>query len=198
MNIKATIVLVIYSNYSSFSWGWLLLNLDSSPLSGHVTAHPITAAPAYHPNSGQQQPFNLTIQIHSACWWQRQHTVFHFYQISVNGCTPKKSFLGIHKKMHLPSASDFCDIIRKAGRGFFLFATDVARATASFPRTPETGLSSVYFGWPFYCRHQSPLWGWDGQLLTAKTPPAWCPGNWRGGASPSSITLMIFGGWPPL
>ena len=37
--------------------------------------------------------------------------------VSVNGFTPKESFLGIHKKMHLPSASNFCDLIKKAGRG---------------------------------------------------------------------------------
>ena len=62
---------------------------------------------------------------------------------SVNGCTPKESFLGVHKKMHLPSASDFCDLIRKAGRGCFLFATDVARAYDQLPLDPTD--------WPLVC-----------------------------------------------
>ena len=63
--------------------------------------------------------------------------------VSVNGCTPKESFLGIHKKMHLPSASDFYDLIRKASRGSFLFATDMARAYRQLPLDPRD--------WPLVC-----------------------------------------------
>ena len=63
--------------------------------------------------------------------------------VSVNGGTPKESFLGVSKKMHLPSTSDFCDLIRKAGRVSFLFATDVARAYRQLPLNPKD--------WPLVC-----------------------------------------------
>ena len=63
--------------------------------------------------------------------------------VSLNGCTPRESFLGNPKKMHLPSATDFCDLIRRAGKGCFLFATDVARAYHQLPLDPRD--------WPRVC-----------------------------------------------
>ena len=77
--------------------------------------------------------------------------------VSVNSCTPKESFFGIHKQMHLPSANDFCNLIREAGRGCFLFATDVARVCRQLPLNPRD--------WPLvcltfeghFCGHQSAL-----------------------------------------
>ena len=42
--------------------------------------------------------------------------------------------------MHLSSASDFCDIIREAGRGCFLYATDVARPYRQLPLDPADWL----------------------------------------------------------
>ena len=42
--------------------------------------------------------------------------------------------------MHLPSASDFCDIIRKAERGCYLYATDMARAYRQLPLDPADWL----------------------------------------------------------
>ena len=54
--------------------------------------------------------------------------------ISVNGGTPKESFL--KKKMNLPSATDFCDLIRQADRSCFLHATDVTRAYCQLPVDP--------------------------------------------------------------
>ena len=38
--------------------------------------------------------------------------------------------------MHLHSAADFCDLIRQAGRGCFLYATDVTRAYCQLPLDP--------------------------------------------------------------
>ena len=53
------------------------------------------------------------------------------------------SFLCVPKKMHLPSASDLCDLIRKAGRGCFLYTTDVARTYRQLPLDPRD--------WPLVC-----------------------------------------------
>ena len=63
--------------------------------------------------------------------------------ISVNGCTPRDLFLGGMKKMHLPSGNDFCKLIRWAGKGCFLYATDVARAYRQLPLNPGD--------WPLVC-----------------------------------------------
>ena len=45
--------------------------------------------------------------------------------------------------MHFPSDSDFCDLLRKAGMGCFLFARDVARAYRQLPHDPRD--------WPLIC-----------------------------------------------
>ena len=45
--------------------------------------------------------------------------------------------------MHLPSAIDLCDLIKRAGKGCFLFATDVARAYRQLPLDPRN--------WPLVC-----------------------------------------------
>ena len=63
--------------------------------------------------------------------------------INVNGGTPRDCFLGAPQKMHLPSAGDYCDLIRKAGRGCYLYATDVARAYRQLPLDPAD--------WPLIC-----------------------------------------------
>ena len=39
----------------------------------------------------------------------------------VNGGTPKETYLGLYKKMHLPSAKDMVDLIKKAGKGEYLY-----------------------------------------------------------------------------
>ena len=46
---------------------------------------------------------------------------------------PQRVILGVQKKMHLPSAADFCDLIRQAGRGCCLYAIDVPRAYHQLP-----------------------------------------------------------------
>ena len=51
--------------------------------------------------------------------------------------------MGTPKKMHLPATGDLCDLIRRAGRGCFLFATDVARAYRQLPLDPAD--------WPLVC-----------------------------------------------
>ena len=63
--------------------------------------------------------------------------------LSVNGGTPKDCFFGAPKKMHLPSAGDYCDLIRKAGRRSYLYATDVAHAYRQLPLDPAD--------WPLFC-----------------------------------------------
>ena len=63
--------------------------------------------------------------------------------VSTNGGTPRDSFLGVPKKMHLPSASNYCDLIRKDGRGCYLYATDVARAYRQLRLDPAD--------WPLIC-----------------------------------------------
>ena len=63
--------------------------------------------------------------------------------ISINSCTPKDWFLSEPKKMHLPSAADMYDVIWQAGRGCFLYATDVARAYRQLPLDPGD--------WPLIC-----------------------------------------------
>ena len=62
---------------------------------------------------------------------------------SINGGTPKESFLGAFRKMHLPSPSDLCDLMRKTGRGFFLYSTDVVRVYWQLPLDP--------MDWPLVC-----------------------------------------------
>ena len=63
--------------------------------------------------------------------------------ISVNSGTPRESFLGSYKKLHLPSAQDFCDLIHTAGKGCYLYSADVARAYRQLPLDPGD--------WPLVC-----------------------------------------------
>ena len=54
--------------------------------------------------------------------------------VSINTvCTPRESFLGSYKKMHLPSAQDFCNLIGIAGTGYYKYSADVARAYRQLP-----------------------------------------------------------------
>ena len=62
---------------------------------------------------------------------------------SVNGGTPTDTFLGVAKKMHLPSADDLCNLIRRVGKGCYLYATDVAHAYRQLPLDPRD--------WPLVC-----------------------------------------------
>ena len=63
--------------------------------------------------------------------------------ISVNGCTPRDCFGGEPRKMHLLSFADLCELIRKADRGCYLYATDVVRAYRQLPLDPGD--------WPLAC-----------------------------------------------
>ena len=45
---------------------------------------------------------------------------------SINGTTPNM-FLGRPTKMCLPAAQDLADLIKRVGRGAFLYSTDIAR-----------------------------------------------------------------------
>jgi hypothetical protein len=56
--------------------------------------------------------------------------------VSVNGFTPKDTYLGIPYKMHLPGAEDFMELIRKAGRGALMFSVDISRAYRHLPADP--------------------------------------------------------------
>ena len=57
--------------------------------------------------------------------------------ISINSGTARESFLGSYWKMYLQSAHDLCDLIHKAGWGYFLFSADVARAYRQLPLDPD-------------------------------------------------------------
>ena len=46
--------------------------------------------------------------------------------VSINSSTPREFFLGAYKKMHLPTAQDFCDLIHRAEKGCYLYSEDVA------------------------------------------------------------------------
>ena len=46
--------------------------------------------------------------------------------ISINSGTPREYFLGSYKKVHLRSAQDFCDLIRTAGKGYYVYSADMA------------------------------------------------------------------------
>ena len=63
--------------------------------------------------------------------------------IRINGGTPRESYLGSYKKMHLPSAQDFCDLIRTADKGCYLYSADVARAYRQLLLDPGD--------WPLVC-----------------------------------------------
>ena len=63
--------------------------------------------------------------------------------ISVNRHTTKDWFLGEAKRIHLPSAGDLCELIRKAGLGAFFYSADMARVSPNFSSTLEIGHSSV-------------------------------------------------------
>ena len=55
---------------------------------------------------------------------------------SVNGGTPKDLYLGQPHKLTLPTPHDLCQLMKQAGRGCYMFATDVARAYRQLPLDP--------------------------------------------------------------
>ena len=80
---------------------------------------------------------------------------------SVNGGTPKQSFLGSYCKMHLPSASDMCDFMRQDGRGCYLYSAHVARAYRKLPLDPaDWPLVSFSFKGVFYIDISLPFGLW--------------------------------------
>ena len=48
--------------------------------------------------------------------------------ISVNSYIPKDAYLGVPRKMHLPLAQYLIQLIKKEGRGSYLYCCDVSRA----------------------------------------------------------------------
>ena len=64
--------------------------------------------------------------------------------VSVNGGTPRESFLGTPKKMHLESASDLCDLIRRTGKGCFLVCHRCGQGLLPVSPGPQ-GLASCLF-----------------------------------------------------
>ena len=64
---------------------------------------------------------------------------------SVNGGITKDIYLGVPKKMRLPSPLDLASLIREEGRGAWLFSCDVSRAYRQFPLDPAD--------WPLVCFH---------------------------------------------
>ena len=62
---------------------------------------------------------------------------------SINGSTPKETYLGLHKMMHLQSAQYMADFIKKAGKGAYLYCQDITRAYCQLPLDPAD--------WPLVC-----------------------------------------------
>ncbi len=56
---------------------------------------------------------------------------------SVNGGTPRDTYLGRPYKLGLPSPAELCAYIRQAGPGAYLYAADVARAYRQMPLCPK-------------------------------------------------------------
>ena len=56
--------------------------------------------------------------------------------VSVNGHTPKESYLGVPYKLRLPSAEDFMQLIRQAGPGSYMCSVDISRAYRHLPCEP--------------------------------------------------------------
>ena len=59
---------------------------------------------------------------------------------STNRDTPKETYLGLHKKMDLPSAQDMVDCIKKAVKGAYLYCRDITRAYHQLPLDPAEWL----------------------------------------------------------
>lgn len=55
---------------------------------------------------------------------------------SVNRGTPNDTYIGLLKKMHLPSAQDMADLIRQTGKGAYLYCKDIAHAYWQLPLDP--------------------------------------------------------------
>ena len=71
--------------------------------------------------------------------------------------TPKESFLGPYKKIHLPSAYDMCALICKAGWWCFLYSADVTSTYRQLPLDPTD--------WPLVC------FGFNGSFYTDVSLP---------------------------
>ena len=67
----------------------------------------------------------------------------HPPRASVNSGTPKETYLGEPYKLRMPTTVDFCNHIRAAGKGAFMYAADVARAYRQLPLDPAD--------WPLTC-----------------------------------------------
>ncbi len=62
---------------------------------------------------------------------------------SVNGGTPKETYMGEPFKLELPSPEDLCKHIREVGPGAYLYAADISRAYRQMPLCPRD--------WPLTC-----------------------------------------------
>ena len=71
---------------------------------------------------------------------------------SINGGIPKDTYLSVPKRMRLPSAMDFASLIRRAGRGAWLFICDVSRAPLDLA------------DWPLMCFQQGGRYFMDASM----------------------------------
>ena len=62
---------------------------------------------------------------------------------SINGSTPRDTFFGQSRKIHLPSAHNLSCLIHHAGKGAYLYSKDVAHAYRQLPLNPAD--------WPLVC-----------------------------------------------
>ena len=72
----------------------------------------------------------------------------HPHLHSVNAITPTTEYLRQSLKISLIMPEDMCALIRKEGRGYHLYAVDVARAYHQLPVSPQ-------IDWCLICLHTS-------------------------------------------
>ncbi len=70
---------------------------------------------------------------------------------SVNGGTPTEFYFGEKAKLRLPSPRDLCHLIRKHGKGCYLYSADIARAFRQLPLDPaDWSLTCIQDGRNFF------------------------------------------------
>ena len=93
----------------------------------------------------------------------------HPLTISINGFTPRESYLGQLKKMHLPSVSDLMGIIRGAGHGCYTYSCHISQAYRQLLLDLiDWPLDCLKVGDQFYTDISLPF-GLRGLLLPART-----------------------------
>ena len=88
-------------------------------------------------------PFKPWCQVNTLLTWPKKDSHLrkvvmglswpHPPAITVNGCTPKDTYLGVAQKMYQPSAQDFINFTTQEGHNSLLYCCDVARTYRQLP-----------------------------------------------------------------